>query len=491
MGRAVKFPSYIQPIKFPVFGISRCIAPPSSSTSSSPAKHTINSIVALCGGGGSARTGVGNQITINFGESQGIKVSLENSYQKSITIFTGDQTPIAVCCTIVQNHWWVLAAIGDSIQLYGAPLASVNQDHGEDVKVVKGTNKGDDGDSRYLLAKKALPNCTNMEGAACVDISLSKQYCVTGTDRGDIYVHSIRPLPTESDTSLTFEFHQIAALAKQHERAVCSVTFHPFAEDVCISSAKDGTARVWDISAQTCSHVLKCLPHLMNDPNPPPAKKLKVGQVLVRGCGFDHSGNVYTVTSGRRGAAFCSKWSLGQKNDVTELKRVLISVNPVSAMKMSGDTKTLVLGNVDGDILVVSTDNLSVVKTFPNVHDLPITAITSRPPSMDMSKNDAKVDAWCDFDAISASADNKLAFLSRKTKPLSWFFIEVCLAVLVVLLSIMYTSYSICQTELLQIVFNPSSDIDSYNDVNHTYKECMIGSVLAPEGTPGLAFIPH
>jgi WD40 repeat protein len=164
-----------------------------------------------------------------------------------------------------------------------------------------------------------------------------------------------------------------------HEKAVCAVSFAPRLQDRILSSAKDGTARIWQNG--DCLAVLKCD---ISDPKvPPPAR---TPQVLVRGCAFgDLDGQVvYTIASGRRGKAYLSHWEeipVADEKQPVEYELVMrteCSPCPISAMSLSGDASLLAMGSVDGTIILWSIEQWRALKRFTEVHDLPVTCIAAR-----------------------------------------------------------------------------------------------------------------
>ena len=186
-----------------------------------------------------------------------------------------------------------------------------------------------------------------------------------------------------------------------HEKAVCAISFSP-RENRMVSSAKDGTARVWKddqpVGVLTCS---------IKDPKAPPPKRSQ--QVLVRGCDFgDINGDlIYTVASGRRGRAFLSKWAF-EAGEYRCIERTACSDFPISAMSLSGDAGLMVLGSVNGTIILWGIERWKPMKSFPEVHDLPVTCIAARPFPVPLKGDEDGIQ----MHAISASADSQLAWLS-------------------------------------------------------------------------------
>eukprot|EP00553_Chaetoceros_curvisetus_P012608 CAMPEP_0204637930 /NCGR_PEP_ID=MMETSP0717-20131115/37822_1 /ASSEMBLY_ACC=CAM_ASM_000666 /TAXON_ID=230516 /ORGANISM="Chaetoceros curvisetus" /LENGTH=316 /DNA_ID=CAMNT_0051657485 /DNA_START=93 /DNA_END=1039 /DNA_ORIENTATION=- len=229
-----------------------------------------------------------------------------------------------------------------------------------------------------------------------------------------------------------------------HIKAVCSCSFHPTNPGVLISSAKDGTCRLWNLGMEGDDKCMKVLDCKIYDPKGPKPTKQNIlnpkpGQLLVRGCAFgDLGGNViYTIQSGRKGGAFLSVWKMLRRMvpgemeinpqnpngpprpkvvfELAETLRLKVSEFPVSAMSLSGDFSTLALGDTNGSITLLSTlnDKFKRIKFWECAHDLPVTVIAARPLPLPLNGEELTGVA---VDAISASADNKLCFVTKQKR---------------------------------------------------------------------------
>jgi WD40 repeat protein len=334
-------PSRIDTVATPLFGIC-WFGDPGDGTS----------IVAYCGGGGSAATGVKNLITVRIAEEEDKIIS------------TGNQ--IGVNLSVVRNPLtrkiYLYVALGNKVESFSLPDCSKVHD----LDVGGSVN------------------------AICLN-SMTDQIAV-GTEGGIVKVFEINDEKMKPEPTHTYE---------GHTKAVCSVAWSPRGNTL-VSSAKDGTARVWEngesIDELKCSIV---------DPRGPPPKRN--AQVLVRGCAFgDLEGHViYTVASGRRGKAFLSRWEFkDDKYDCTV--RTECSPNPVSAMSLSGDAGLLVLGATDGTVILWGIERWKPMKKFLEVHDLPVTCIAARPFPVPLKGDEDEIQ----MHALSASADSQLAWLT-------------------------------------------------------------------------------
>ncbi|KAL3936846.1 MAG: hypothetical protein SGBAC_007922 [Bacillariaceae sp.] len=342
-----KPPSRIDTVRTPLFGIC-WFGDPGDGTD----------IVAHCGGGGSAATGVSNMVTVKIA-----------GVEEDLIISTDDQ--IGVALTVVRNPLtgkiYLYVALGNKVKSYSLP-------DGNEVGEL------DIGDSVNAVSLNSMTD-----------------HIAVGTEKGTVKIYAI-----DGDEMQADPVHSMLG----HSKAVCSVAWSPRG-NLLVSSAKDGTARVWK-DGETFAE-LKCS---IIDPRGPPPKR--TGQILVRGCAFgDLEGKViYTVASGRRGKAFLSAWELNG-NQFECAVRTECSPHPVSAMSLSGDAGLLVLGATDGTVILWGIERWKPMKKFFEVHDLPVTCIAARPfPVPLMSDEDG-----LQMHALSASADSQLAWLTLASKP--------------------------------------------------------------------------
>jgi hypothetical protein len=324
-----------------------------------------SSIVAYCGGGGSAKTGVFNKIIVQF-----------LAEEEEITINTGDDVCVGVQVyeDPISKQVWLLGAIGNKVQRYRLPECT----EAGSIDVGNGTN--------------------------ALGVHAMGQVFAVGCEDGSIHVVQMTPSDTDPWKKLF--------VCEGHVKAVCAVQF-ALRSDYIVSSAKDGMARVWK-SGGECIAELVCDIVDYKAPKPKKApKNKKPPQVLVRGCAFgDLEGKViYTIASGRKGKAFLSRW-LQQPDKKFKCEiRTEIHNYPVSAMNLSGDAGLLALGGVDGTILLVDVGKWKVMKKFMELHELPVTCIAARPFSTPL-KGDGEVP----FHAISASADSQMGLLTLEKR---------------------------------------------------------------------------
>lgn len=77
----------------------------------------------------------------------------------------------------------------------------------------------------------------------------------------------------------------------------------------------------------------------------------------------------------------------------------------------------LIMGSVEGSILLYSLENNVLLKEFKEVHDMPVTCVASRPIPMELMLP-GDLQSGVNYTAISASADNKLGLwtIQRKSR---------------------------------------------------------------------------
>jgi WD40 repeat protein len=431
-------------------------------------------ILAYAGGGGSAKTGIGNTVQIEIDS-------------RAIRIDTGVEIGVALDILVTEaKHIYVAVGISDSVKVYLIEEEAVEICSFDFAK----------GSGVNALAWNALGNAI-----------------VAGREDGKVCI-----LAAEFQNERSLKLEQKAEL-EGHIKAVCSCAFHPRNPAVFMSSAKDGTCRVWNLGLESDDKCMETLECRIFDPNgkKPPAKILnpKPGQLLVRGCAFgDLDGKtIFTIQSGRKGGAFLSVWKLvrtpveGEKTlspdnpngppqqkfvfEFKESMRKQVSKYPVSAMSLSGDFSTLALGDTDGSVTLLSTAKFKPFKFFECVHDLPVTCIAARPLPLPLSGEDLTGVA---VDAITASADNKICYVTKqrkskmKPKPkggqkkrsVSLISYLIYLLIFAIIIYVSKVSVDVCHEE-----FSGLGDIAQV-------KHCVFKGVLwAASDRPGVAFIPH
>jgi WD40 repeat protein len=350
----LKPPSRVDPLSFPVFGISWFAD-----------AGTGLSLIAYCGGGGSAKTGVNNNIFVS--EPDGGTKKIE----------TGEQVGVAV--KIVQHPMtrtvWLLVALGKKVDRYHLPST-----------------------------KKSGSIEVGGDGVNAIAVSSMADRLACGCENGDVNVYEI--------SDKLFDTGALLYTCKGHTKTVCSLDFARRDIGRMVSSAKDGTARVWQ--DEECVAELTCSVDGGSQSAKSKIAPKRPVQVLVRGCAFqDLDGHeVLTVASARKGSAFLSRW-YEQEAGKFECERTEVSPVPISAMSLSEEGPFIALGAVDGTIILWSLETWKPMKVFKEVHDLPVTCIAARPVVHVPLQGDEE---GIIFHAISASADSRLAHLSLQRR---------------------------------------------------------------------------
>ncbi len=460
------------------------------------------SVIAYCGGGGSAKTGVGNKIVVlltttttntadngvnyNGAPSASETTTTATTMQRQIEISTGDALCFGVHAFCPPKDYsqrggeadgdnrinmvQLLACVGDEILLYGIPL----------VKTSSVTNTGSEQqqqqfqdevveekkDEAILLGKTSVGNSYGASVASystllCRTTPGKLIHCVAvGCENGTIvifHLHQQSHPSTSTATTTTretyYEFIKVCECTG-HTKAICALSFHPRGGmHQLLSSAKDGTARIFNIVDGSEMSVMQCEVHdpkLVPPPQQPPATAgpgpspttkdprmmKRPPQILVRGCAYgDLEGKIiYTVASGKRGPAYLTKWKTLSKQQqhpmrnhhqqqqqqpqaliITQEYRIQCSPVPISATSLSSDGSLLTLGSVEGSVLLYDLSTSTLQKEFKMVHDLPVTCVASRPIPNALYLP-GELEEGVSFDAISASADNRLGRWTLQNK---------------------------------------------------------------------------
>lgn len=505
-----KRPSTTRPISVPIFAITWHTSP------SLLPKH----VYACSGGGGSAKTGVQNFIEV--------VIQSPTSGEKTIKIDTGDDVAVALdAYSFVSDEKtkevWILLAVGveDSVKVYRISVPNDEMGPIDDIDTI---NSGDGVKMVGSLdfGKGFMTNTVSFD-------SLGGRIAVGG-ENGSVCVCRA---DWDDDSDDLLRIKKEAEFNGQHIKGICKVTFHPKNPNILLSSAKDATCRVWDLSKPPENQCLDTLECKIYDPkdlarNKKIPKKIlnpAPGQCLVKGCLFaDLQGQyIFTIQSGRRGKSFLSVWRivrvpLRPQNDgpngpgegapqqpqpqqqpptfrlaFQEQKRMSVADFPISAVSLSGDFKTLALGDTNGSVILLDTETFKRIKYWECIHDLPITSLAARPLPLQLAGEDKTGVA---VDAICASADSKMCFLTKQRKStlkpvrkpgqggggsIGFFF--TLLFILFWIGLVTKVSYDICRDEFV--------DIASFRDFRYVLDECVVQTIwLAPQDRPGIASIP-
>ena len=333
----------------------------------------------------------------------------------------------------------LLACVGDEILLYGIPLAPEADIDGNEEEAV-------------LLARANVGKGYGANVATYSPLHTASeelQHVAVGCENGTIVIYQLQNDPAKANQ---FEFLKVTECVG-HAKAICAVAFHPRGIQI-VSSAKDGTARVFDVRSGSQIGLLKCEVHDLNSPPPPalpdpatlktkdPRMMKRAPQILVRGCGYgDLEGRlIYAVASGKRGPAYLHKWRTlvplnqaaavcpsggrgapSSAPDATQPLsfhqeyRVQCSPVPVASLSFAFDNTLAIFGDDEGSVSLYDLAKQYVRKKFSEAHDLPVTCVASRPVP-DVLFLPGELEGGVSFDAVSASADNRLGWWTLQKK---------------------------------------------------------------------------
>ena len=163
------------------------------------------------------------------------------------------------------------------------------------------------------------------------------------------------------------------------------------------------------------------------------------------------------------------------------------------------------MGSVEGSIILYNLETQSIIKQFTEVHDLPVTCIASRPiPNVLMLPGE--LEGGVNFDAVSASADNRMgrwtmqkksrikpvkksggSIASRKRGPIEtfvWQLVRIPLLIIVMLFILAIRDVLVvCREE-----FSFPAVLLDVGAAGH----CLYREVLwADDSRPGVMFVPQ
>ena len=314
-----------------------------------------------CGGGGSSKTGVGNQLAL---------VDLDDDIKVLSKFDTGDELgSLARRCGESSNDFVV--CFGSKLRMFQVMDDAILEKQGSEI----------------VADFHEKEPCVNAMDVAYDGLSL-----VTGGDDGVVRLWVLEEDDLRRDRD-----------CPGHDAAVTSVAYADAAH-LIVSASKDGSCRLWSATLGTCFTIIDVRAVTPIEVPKPRGKRAppKPGVVMCRSARFtDRDLSVIVASCPNRGAAFASKWALSVVKDEVILDMVTISrvsTNPVSTTAATKDLAAF--GDVDGTVTVLSTATLKPVLTKRSVHDLPVTALA-------FSSDDS---------LLSASADYKVARITTPSR---------------------------------------------------------------------------
>jgi len=380
-------------------------------------------LLAIAGGGGSAKSGVGNNL--NICEVSMTKNTL--NLKTPIDVNTGDE----LCGVVSLNSKGTMlaAGFGSQINIYSVVV-----------------------DRLILIGKLRLES--EVEGGASVNsltFGLQDQALVAGCEDGCVKQWRLKNVfaaekiaktlvsessenPQQALDHLSFD---AAPTFKGHTAAITAVVFHPDV-NVLASTAKDGTCRIFEgrhatelaqLACETDPQALALELKLASTPRsrtPRPPPKLP----QFRSCRFSSNGDqLFTIQSTSRGPVTlkCTNLQiefLSKRFSVTvgKCQKVIPANVPATCMSVSYDGERVAIGTVEGKVIILNSSNLAKIQQF-QAHDLPVTALCFAPDSTNMP-----------YDLISSSADSKCTLM--KSQGSSSSFLKAFIAILVLVFSV-------------------------------------------------------
>lgn len=285
--------------------------------------------VAYCGGGGSAKTGVRNNILVCRNNDLPFQISTGDQAGCSLKIY---QDPSS-------QRLYMLVAVDTKIQRYSlTPQCEL-------------TGELDMGETCEHLA--VSPN--------------ADQFAIGMSSDGRFKIFDMK----ESD----FHNAKLVYSCQKHTKELTNLAYSPKG-DMLVSASRDGTAIVWKDGK--ILGTIKC-----SVPEPPGGRKTRPQPVLVRGCDFGSAdGNmVVTLHSTKRSEAYLSLWRRNPDNTFECLEKSPCSKFPATALSVSKDKKLVAFGDAEGTVFLWNKVEWKLIKKFEGVHGLPVSCIAARPSS--------------------------------------------------------------------------------------------------------------
>ncbi|CAM9748399.1 unnamed protein product, partial [Ectocarpus fasciculatus] len=366
-------------------------------------------LALVCGGGGAAKSGVKNQIQV-------MEFVGENGFELVQSLETGDK----LCCGLSS------ATIGDDV------IVCVSVD-GSCVLYTCNLEKN----GKVGFTKRAEFVVDMLDSTGCVNCTVvfqdknGKLRVLTGGDEGVCRLWGLDKPDGSVATGSSWK-HTLLKEFRGHCGPVMAISVHPSLQLFC-SGSRDGTFKVWDMSAAE-KPIVADVPLSNGTPGNDKAKKLE-----CRGCQFSADGEaLFLIMSGRAGAAHLVKWSVkpeekkdnGRKSSfvISPMEAIMCSKVPATRLKMNAAEGLIGIGSSDGAVTVFNMSTLAKVTTQP-AHDMPVTGLAFCPMRLpvDSSASDQK------NLILSCSVDYRLASIDLNARSPIFKILFYLLVLLVVL----------------------------------------------------------
>ena len=417
MAPANKFNISNTPKAVPLFALSDFVwraAAPSPRPGGGPPLPTLplGSFVAA-GGGGSAKSGVGNQVIVSIVETRPTGVQAE----ERLTYSTGEQLATSVDLSVTRR------------------LLALSVDAG---CLILGCVAGDAPGSRHLVrlcftetdfpatpatAKTAPGGRDEPPPRGCQNVArfspVQEDIVVTGGDDGTLRMWQVtvpnltaveqRDAFDEGAEQPEFVLAQVLQM-RAHTGPIKDVSFHPSGRLVATSSS-DGTCRIWSLESGKTLQIL-------------PADS--AGGLTYRSIRFSarRSDLLFTlqVPTGRHGSSQIVVWRNEAGPDALDSKKwglaraVAACDCRGTAFSVSSDGRYLAVGDVKGTISLYDQQTLELHKRIPEVHALAVTGLTFAPAQTPEAAAQPETDEMVvrplsHSHVVSSSADRTIAMV--------------------------------------------------------------------------------
>jgi WD40 repeat protein len=392
----------------------------------------VHNYIFLPGGGGSAKTGVKNQIMVaEYQDEDKAQIQFRES------CFTDTETRSSLCSGISSG------SLPNNSKDQEVSIACALIDNFCSIyKLSQSKNNDTEGGLQFDKICEFAADFHEQEPVLNVSIVTSTGCIVTGGDDTVVRVWALKESNSKQDTSSSSTVaYQALKLyeMKQHQSPVSALHEHP-SKPWVVSSSKDGLVAIWDFeTGKMLVDIPPVIEGVLSAKTNPAVAKLE-----CRGCCFspNESNVLYTMQSPKRGATFVIMWEIIQavasadpasdRNErITELsvrmrrKRQVASV-PCTRLRISADGQYLAVGCSDGSVTILSAGSLSAIQKFAH-HDLPVTGLTFAPQRVLLSERGERTQALL----ASCSADNKLVIMRVQKGSL---VVSILIAVVVLLI---------------------------------------------------------
>ncbi|RQM22145.1 hypothetical protein B5M09_009030 [Aphanomyces astaci] len=357
-------------VAYPVLGVGQ-------------AKH----LIAICGGGGSAKTGVKNTVDVYSMPSRGVPYRLLGSAD------TGSELPSSVA--ISSDGSWLAVSVNAACWVYEvlAKAASTDSDTPDAAPALE-----------LVLRVKFRTDFCAIDSSQTCACFVGPRTLVTGGEDSVIRIWTISHSPSSNPTTPTTAasliagpppakdddaepvpvvtpvvgdqaFHDttVVTLANEyrgHTKRIKQIHVDPFSRNAVVTSDEGATCHLWRIDDPcAAAFFTTTAPDTLRDhvlPNNPPTTKgpFKHQFRCVR---FSPTGQaLYTVLSPPRGDAYLLKWvptTLAQEDATSWPWRVaavaLAGPEPVGSLTVSDDGAVVVTATASGDLYSFDAANLT------------------------------------------------------------------------------------------------------------------------------------